>query len=175
MDNPRQVLQPPILHPWVVVLTRRQVAQIDGVPDGEAVVLGELLRVGGNAEADEGVVGVVEECGEGGRDGVGVEKLEDEAAAADAELEDGDGVLVVAAEAGSPLDVEADDEAVEAVAVDLLDVGDPGGDLGGAVGDEGPHGLKVDDDVVEVVGVGVELVVMDGDGRHGWKDFLQRN
>ena len=40
-------------------------------------------------------------------------------------------------EIGSPLDVEADDKAVEMAAVDAVDVGEPGVDHLGSVGDEG--------------------------------------
>lgn len=39
-----------------------------------------------------------------------VEELEDEAAAVDAELEDGDGMFDVALERWSPFDVETDEE-----------------------------------------------------------------
>lgn len=45
-------------------------------------------------------------------------ELEDEAAAADAELNSGGGVVYVAVEGGAPLDVEADDQFVEDLAVD---------------------------------------------------------
>ncbi|PON44069.1 hypothetical protein TorRG33x02_332030, partial [Trema orientale] len=98
---------------------------------------------------------------------VGVDELEDEAAAGDAELEGGDGVLDVAAEGGAPLDVEADDEAAEVLAVDPLGVADPGGGHGGRVGDQGLDGGGggADLDVVEVVGLGAELVVDNGDLR----------
>lgn len=166
MNDPRQVLQPPILHAWVVVLTRRQVPEIHGFPDGEPVILGEFLGVDGDTNTDEAVVSVVEEVGERGGDGVGVDELEDKAAVADAELESGDGVLVVAPEGGAPFNIEADNETVEAAAVNTFDLGDPGGDLGGADRDQGLHGLAVNDHVVHVVGVRVELVVVDCDSRH---------
>ncbi|ONK64278.1 uncharacterized protein A4U43_C07F24010 [Asparagus officinalis] len=61
--------------------------------------------------------GVGEEGEELGGDGVGMDELEEEAAGADAELEGGDGVVVVGV-AGAPLDVETDDEAVEAMGVE---------------------------------------------------------
>ncbi|PON78948.1 hypothetical protein PanWU01x14_014490 [Parasponia andersonii] len=97
---------------------------------------------------------------------IGVDELEDEAAAGDAELEGGDRVLDVAAEGGAPLDVEADYEVAEVLAVDPLGVADPGGDHGGRVGDQGlDGGGGADVDVVEVVGLGAELVVDNGDLR----------
>ena len=40
-------------------------------------------------------------------------------------------------ETGSPLVVEANDEAVETAAVDAVDVGEPGVDHLGSMGDEG--------------------------------------
>uniref|UniRef100_J3L2K5 Uncharacterized protein n=1 Tax=Oryza brachyantha TaxID=4533 RepID=J3L2K5_ORYBR len=84
---------------------RREGAQVDRVRHREAVVVAQPLGVLVHADADEAVPGVGEEAAEGGRDEVGVEELEDEAAAVDAELEQRDGVLV-GAEAGAPLDVE---------------------------------------------------------------------
>lgn len=85
-------------------------------------------------------------------DGGGVDGLEDEAAAADAELDGGDGVLEVAV-AGTPLDVEADDEALETEAVDELDLGDPVVDHGRSRGDKGVNLLAEERHVVQVAGV----------------------
>ena len=76
----------------------------------------------------------------------GVDELEDEAASSHAKLENGNWVFDVLVETGSPLDVEADDEVVETAAVDAVDVGEPGVDHLGSVGDEGLDvvGLKRD-------------------------------
>ncbi|KAI7996364.1 Syntaxin-51 [Camellia lanceoleosa] len=63
---------------------------------------------------------VVEEVKEGLGDVGGVDELEDEASAADAELKSGGGVIVETV-VGSPLDVEADDEAVESGTMDGCD------------------------------------------------------
>ena len=54
-------------------------------------------------------------------------ELEDEAIAANAELEIGGGVGdVTAVSGGAPLNIKADDQVVEAAAVEAWDGGDPG-------------------------------------------------
>lgn len=75
----------------------------------------------------------------------GVDELVDEAAAADAELEGGCRVLVVAAVVGAPLDVETDDETV---AVEGADVVDPLRDGVGVVCDGGVNDVAGENDVV---------------------------
>lgn len=89
----------------------------------------------------------------------GVDELEDEAAPTHAELESGHWVFDVAVETGSPLDVEADDEAVETAAVDAVDVGDPGVDHLGSVGDEGLDVVGLESYFEEVMGALVHFVV----------------
>lgn len=83
-----------------------------------------------------------------------MDDLEDQAAAADAELERGDGVLLPA-EAWAPLHVESHNQAVEATAVDALDLRDPVVHHGRRSGY-----LSEDDVVVEVYGVFVVGVVL---------------
>lgn len=74
-----------------------------------------------------------------------MDELVDEAAATDAELEGGGGVLVVAAVVGAPLDVEADDETV---AIEGADVVDPLRDGGGVVCDGGVNDVAGENYVV---------------------------
>ena len=76
-----------------------------------------------------------------------MEKLEDEASAADAELQERERVLL-SGERRSPLDVEANDEAVQPVPVDVLDFFDPGIDRERGVCDEGLDCVVADVDVV---------------------------
>jgi hypothetical protein len=71
-------------------------------------------------DADEGEPIILQEVVEGVRYIDGAEDLEDEAAAVDANLQH------VAHEGGLPLDVKAEDEAVQAAAVDALDETEPG-------------------------------------------------
>jgi hypothetical protein len=63
-----------------------------------------------------------------------VDELEDEAALTQAELESGDWVFDVAVEAWAPLDVKANDEAVETAAVDAVNVVEPEVDHAGVCG-----------------------------------------
>ena len=129
----------------------------------------ELSDVVSDPDADEGVVGVLEEVDERLGDAVGVEELEDEAAMADAELNDRD-LVVEAGVAGAPLGVEADDEVAEAAAVDALGVVDPLVDEAGNVGDEGLNSVGVDSDVEDVVGVAGNLAIFDGDFHGGFAE-----
>jgi len=64
-----------------------------------------------------------------------MDELEDEAAAVNTELQSGNGVLV-AVEAGAPLNVEANDQAVGAALVDLVGFNEPSADHGRGLGDE---------------------------------------
>lgn len=91
-----------------------------------------------------------------------MDELEDEAAAVNAELQSGDRVLV-AVEAGAPLDVEADDHAVGAALVDLVGFGEPSVDHGRGLGDESMDIVRVERHIVEVVRVVGELVVENAD------------
>ena len=98
-----------------------------------------------------------------------MEDLEDEAAAADAELEGGDGVSGVWAGDGAPLDVEADEEVAVAVmaAVEAENVGEPDVDVGGGGGEDCVDGVGVEGDVVEVMATVGKVVVDDAD-RGAW-------
>ena len=87
-----------------------------------------------------------------------VDELEDEATSTHAELESGNWVFDVAVETGSPLNVEADDEAVDAV-----DVGEPGVDHLGSMGDEGLDMVGLESDFEEVMGVLVHFISNDCD------------
>ena len=64
-------------------------------------------------------------------------------------------------EIGSPLDVEADDKAVEMAAVDAVDVGEPGVDHLGSMGDEGMDMVGLESDFEEVMGVLVHFISSD--------------
>ena len=102
---------------------------------------------------------VHEEVTENLRRGGCVRRLEDEAAAADAELQ-GVGRRIPIGGGGSPLDAEADDEAVsvEELAVEEERGGDPPIDDGGGGGDGDGSSVKVD--VVDAV-VGTALTMVD--------------
>ena len=97
----------------------------------------------------------------------GVDELEDEAASTHAKLESGNWVFDVVVETGSPLDVEADDEAVETAAVDAVDVGEPGVDHLGSMGDEGLDMVGLESDFEEVLGVLVHFISNDCIGSDG--------
>jgi hypothetical protein len=103
---------------------RRELAQVHLVGDSQPVVVPEPVGVALHADAEEAVVGLGEEVGQRVGEVVGVEELDDEAAAADAELEERGGA-VVGAEGGPPLDVETHDELVQAAAVDGADLVEP--------------------------------------------------
>lgn len=123
----------------------------------------ELKAIGVVPESDEGVRRIVQERAEALRHVVGVRELEDEAAAADAELKRVRRRIVAAA---SPLHAEADNEAllVDEVAVEVERGGEPPLDHGGAGGDG-------DGDVVFGETDGVDVVVVTalyvGDRGHG--------
>jgi len=117
-DSCRDALEARVAEVPALHLLRREVRQVHRVAHLQAVVVAEPLGVRLHAHADERVAGVVaEELGQRDGDVAGAEYLEDEAAAPDAELEDGC-FAVRAAEAGTPLDVQPDDELVQAAAVD---------------------------------------------------------
>uniref|UniRef100_A0A8R7Q9N5 Uncharacterized protein n=1 Tax=Triticum urartu TaxID=4572 RepID=A0A8R7Q9N5_TRIUA len=134
-DGVRDVPEPGLAEPRPAHLVGREVAQVDGVGDPEAVVVTQAVGVVLHADADEAEVRVGEEGDERLWEVVGVEELEDEAAAADAELQERDGVLRVAV-AGAPLHVQPHDELVVDPAVDVADLAEPGGH-GGAGGRDG--------------------------------------
>lgn len=94
-----------------------------------------------------------------------MDELEDEAAVPNAELQSGDWVLGVAAEAGTPLDVEADDQAVEVAPMNLVDFVEPSVDHGRGLGDESTDMVREERHVVVIVGLVGELVVENAD-RH---------
>jgi hypothetical protein len=97
-----------------------------------------------------------------------VDELEDEAALTQAELESGDWVFDVAVEAWAPLNVKANDEAVETAAVDAVNVVKPEVNHLGCVGDEGLDLVGVECYFEEVVGVFVHFVVTNcGGGCNG--------
>jgi hypothetical protein len=110
---------------------RREAAQVHRVGHLQLVVVAEALDVRVHAGPDEAEGGLAQELPQRAGDVVGVEELEDEAAAADAELQHGDRVMVRAV-AGAPLDVDADDELVEAADVHGADLAEP--DLHGLAG-----------------------------------------
>ena len=97
----------------------------------------------------------------------GVDELEDEATSTHAELESGNWVFDVAVETGLPLDVKVDDEAVETTAVDAVDVGEPGVDHLGSIGDEGLDMVGLKSDFEEVMGVLVHFISNDCIGSDG--------
>jgi len=77
--------------------------------------------------------------------------------------------LDVAVETGLPLVVEANDEAVETTAVDAVDVGEPGVDHLGSVGDECLDVVGLESDFEEVMGVLVHFKV-DNAHSHGYEN-----
>jgi hypothetical protein len=105
-------------------LLRGEVAQLHRVGHVQLPVVPELVRVAPDTHAYEAVVGVAEELLQRVGEVVGVDELEDEAAAADAELEDRGGA-VGGAEGGAPLHVQPDHELVQAAAVDVEDLVEP--------------------------------------------------
>lgn len=117
----------------------------------------EFSDIGSDSDSGEIVVGIGEELNEVDGEVGGVDELVDEAAAADAELECGGGVLFAAGVVGAPLDVEADGEAV---AVEGADVADPLGDGGGVARDGGVNDVAGEGDVIR--GGGVVAVAVDG-------------
>ena len=86
-----------------------------------------------------------------------VDELVDEAAAADAKLECGGGVLFAAVVVWAPLDVEADGEAM---AVEGAHVADPLGDGGGVARDGGINDVAGEGDIIR--GGGLLAVAVDG-------------
>jgi hypothetical protein len=123
-DDARDVLEAGVVEVRAVHHLRRELAQVHLVGDLQPVVVPETVGVALHADADEAVVGLGEEVGQRVGEVVGVEELDDEAAAADAELEERGGA-VVGAEGGPPLDVETHDELVQAAAVDGADLVEP--------------------------------------------------
>ncbi|KAI8028437.1 hypothetical protein LOK49_LG02G01673 [Camellia lanceoleosa] len=130
----------------------RQGAKINSSCHRQPIILSQFLDIAVNTHTHKSVDRVVEEVDEGLWDFRGVEELEDKASAAHAELESGGGVITVTV-VGSPLDVEADDEAVEEATMDGCDFGDPGVNKEGRPSDECFDSIGEKGYVVEVVGV----------------------
>ncbi|CAL5351710.1 hypothetical protein CsSME_00039151 [Camellia sinensis var. sinensis] len=148
----RQGLQPRIAkldHAAV----NRQGAKINRGGHRQPIILSQLVDIGVNTHTHKSVDRVAEEVEEGLGDFGGVDELEDEASAADAELENGGGVIVETVVVGSPLDVEADDEGVEKGKMDGCDFGDPGVNKEGRASDESVDLIGEEGYVVEVMGV----------------------
>jgi len=146
----RQGLEPRVAELGPAERLRRDAPQLHRVGDHEAAVLGQPPNVAVDRHAEEAVAGAGEEVPEGDRDAVGVEDLEDEAAAAHAELQDGHPVPGAAAAAlrgdDAPLGVDADQELLAVPAADDLAEEGLDGVAGGR--DGGPdHGAVVHDDV----------------------------
>lgn len=115
------------------------------------MVIVEFLDVFLDANTAECVARIGQEGVERGRNAVGMEKLEDEAVAADAELESGDGMVVVGREVGKPLGVEADEKfGMETAAVNMVNAGDPLMDMSSFVGDGDLNEFAVKSDGVDV-------------------------
>ncbi|BAS88197.1 Os04g0225067, partial [Oryza sativa Japonica Group] len=98
-------------------------AQVHGARHLQPVPDPQPGGVVADPDADEGEPGIGEEAGQRVGHVVGVEDLEDEAAAVDAELQHGDGARHGGG--GAPLHVEADDERVAAAAVDAVRLAQP--------------------------------------------------
>ena len=126
--------------------------QIQRIPKHLEAVAGDLQfpAIGVVPEPDEVEARVHEEVAEDTRRGDGVRQLEDEAAAADAELQ-GVGRTIRIGGGGSPLDAEADDEAVaiEELAAEEKRGGDPPLDDGGGGGDGDGDDGSVELDAVD--------------------------
>jgi hypothetical protein len=95
-----------------------EASQVHRARDPQPVPGPQLCSVVADPDADEGEPAVGEEGGQLGRDVVGAEDLEDEAAVVDADLQHGDGAGRRAA-GGAPLHVEAGDVAAAVHAVGL--------------------------------------------------------
>lgn len=106
------------------------------------------MSVLADSDADEREGSVIQEIDQRLKYSQGVDELEDEAAAANAELQNGDGVRVSVNEVRTPLNVETDDERAEAAALELKDIGDPNVDHGRRGSEEF---IVVESDVVIVV------------------------
>ncbi|CAL5420562.1 unnamed protein product [Camellia sinensis] len=115
----RQVLQPHIAKLDHSVVSR-QGAKINSGGHRQPIILNQPLDIDVNTYNHERVDRVVEEVEERLGDVRGVGELEDEASAANAGLKNGGGVVVETV-IGSPLDVQADDEAVESRMMDGCD------------------------------------------------------
>lgn len=84
-----------------------------------------------------------------------MEELEDEASHSNAELQRRDRAAAVAIGAGAPLGIKADDEVVEAAAMDPVDVRDPVVDGGGGVGNGSEDAALVHVEFCIVVNFGI--------------------
>lgn len=156
----RQILQPRVHQISPPLSVASQPSQFHHIPlDRYPIEVLQLFQIFFYAHPDERVALRREKPDEGPRDGLGVDELEYQAPAADAELDDGHGILDPA-EAGPPLQVEPHDEAGELVAVDAFDVGDPFVDGVFLGGDDGPDLVVEESHVVPVVGVVRQLVVV---------------
>ncbi|KAI7997158.1 hypothetical protein LOK49_LG10G01244 [Camellia lanceoleosa] len=111
----------------------------------------QLVDISVNTHIYKSVDRVVEEVEEGLGDLGGVDELEDEASAADAKLESG-GKVIVETVVGSPLDVEANDEAVEKGTIDGCDFGDLGVNEEGRASDKGVYLIGEEGYLMGVVG-----------------------
>ena len=96
--------------------------------------------------ADERVVRVYEKAAEEVGDSVGVDELEDEATAPDAQLESGRLRVLAGAKGRAPLDAESDDEAVAVVAAEVESGSEPYPDDFGRGRDGGGHWRSVEVD-----------------------------
>nr|GMD83728.1 hypothetical protein CISIN_1g027598mg [Ipomoea batatas] len=134
--NPHQILQPNILQRRTPRLVRREAPELHRVCHQHAVVFLQLLQVVLDPHSDEAVARVAQEPYE--------PELEDQAAAPHAELERCHRVPPLRV-TGPPLYVQAHDEAVEAVAMDVLNLGDPFDDLSRSL--QNPTNLKGDESI----------------------------
>ena len=132
-----QTLQPSVLQIPVPQPVHSESTKVNHIPNFQIIIIQQFLHITLNPNSNKSEILVAEELDERVGEVSGVDELEDDAASTHAELESGNWVFDVAVETGSPLDVEADDEAVETAAVDAVDVGEPGVDHLGSVGDEG--------------------------------------
>ena len=132
-----QTLQPSVLQIPVPQPVHSESTKVNHIPNFQIIIIQQFLHITLNPNSNKSEILVAEELDERVGEVSGVDELEDDAASTHAELESGNWVFDVAVETGSPLDVEADDETVETAAVDAVDVGEPGVDHLGSVGDEG--------------------------------------
>lgn len=116
--------------------------QIDGPQDAKPMVAVERKGGAADANAHKGVVEVAQEGAQRVEHCAGLEELEEEAVAVDAELEGRNRVA-----AGATVDVEADNELVEPHAVEGADMVDPPDDEEWFVGVQGLDacGVEVND------------------------------
>ncbi|KAI8032857.1 Shewanella-like protein phosphatase 2 [Camellia lanceoleosa] len=146
----RQVLQPRIAKLDHIAVSH-QGTKINSGGHRKPIILSQLVDISVNTHIYKSVDRVVMEVAEGLGDLEGVDELEDEASVADVELESG-GKVIMETVVRSPLNVEADDEAVENGTMDSYDFKNPRVNEERRASDKGVDLIDEEGYVVGVVG-----------------------